>query len=308
VLSRSEQHDPVTYGRIQADDAMNTQPILHVLCGSLAVMLAGWLVQRRTHDATLADLLWAACIGVSALYYGSVAGGSMLAQMLVSVMGGVWAIRLIMHLLERMLGGPEDARYRELRQGFNGGQGVFFVMFLRRAVSATLYSLPLYVAAGNTATATNAWSIAACIVYVVGLVGESYADLQLSAFRKRPRHLGHTCRTGLWRYSRHPNYFFGCIQWCSYALLAVGVPWTLWPLSLLGPLLTIAGWWVAIPAAEAQSIRTRGDDYRDYRAVTSMLLPWFPRGWPNDGPDTSTWYTPLVPSRTPPPYSQERAT
>lgn len=276
---------------------MNAWLPLWMLLANLTVLLLGWLTQRRLHNAGIADLLWACCICASAVLYGIVAHGSQTAQMLVAVMGGLWGFRLIMHLLRRVLVEHEDARYRYLRETRPNPDLRFLALFLRRGVSATLYSLPLYVAASNPLADSEIWTWLAAIVYLIGLSGEAYADMQLSTFRTNPRHLGHTCRRGLWRYSRHPNYFFSAVHWCSYALLAVGMPWPQWSLTLLGPLLTMLGWIVWIPAAEAQAIRTRGDDYRDYLAATPMLLPWFPRGWPNDQPDTSSWQTPLPPSR-----------
>lgn len=276
---------------------MNPLMPVWVLLADLAVLLAGWLLQRRLRNAGLADLLWACCICASAVYYGVVSTGSPTSQLLVALMGGLWGFRLIMHLLRRILIEREDARYRYVRESRPGDEGLFFGLFVQRAFSATLYSLPLYVAASNAQTDADAWTLVAAATYLVGMSGEAYADLQLSTFRNNPRHLGHTCRRGLWRYSRHPNYFFSLVHWTSYAFLAVGMPWPLWSLTLLGPLLTVLGWITSIPAAEAQAIRTRGDDYRDYRAATPMLLPWFPRGWPDDQPDTSSWQTPLPPSR-----------
>ncbi|MEP7041658.1 MAG: DUF1295 domain-containing protein [Dokdonella sp.] len=285
---------------------MNLLPLLHVFVASTLLLLAGWLVQRRTHNAGLADLLWAACIAGSALYYGVVAGGSLVSQMLVTVMGGIWGFRLIMHRLRRMLNEREDPRLRHQRQRWNGDQRRFLLMFAGRAFSATLFSVPLYVAAANPATEARPWTLLAAVVYLVGLSGEAYADMQLAAFRTKPKHLGHTCREGLWRYSRHPNYAFGCLHWFSYVFLAIGMPWPLWALTLIGPLLTMLGWINAIPTAEAQAIRTRGDDYRAYQRATSVLLPWFPRGWPKDRPDASAWHTPLAVTRVWTPVTPRR--
>lgn len=279
---------------------MNPLLLMHVLLANVAAMVIGWLLQRRAHNAGIADLFWAASIGASALYYGVSTSGSLTSQLLVTIMGGIWSIRMTMHLLGRMLIEHEDARYRHLRRTWRGSQSRFFLLFMRRAVSATLFSLPLHVAASNPTAGPNLWTALAGLTFLIGFGGEAYADMQLAAFRAMPRHLGHTCRYGLWRYSRHPNYLFGCLHWCSYVFLSIGQPWPVWALSLLGPALTMIGWTWTIPATEAQAVRTRGDDYRSYQAATSMLLPWFPRGWPNDAPDTSRWATPLMSPRVTP--------
>ncbi|MBV8853549.1 MAG: DUF1295 domain-containing protein, partial [Sinobacteraceae bacterium] len=102
----------------------------------------------------------------------------------------------------------------------------------------------------------------------------------LARFRANPAHRGKTCRAGLWRYSRHPNYFFEWLHWFSYVAFAVGAP--LGWLALAGPLLmyVFLRYVSGIPYTEAQALRTRGDDYRDYQRRTSMLFPWPPRRAP----------------------------
>ncbi|HJT97800.1 MAG TPA: DUF1295 domain-containing protein, partial [Rhodanobacteraceae bacterium] len=282
---------------------MNPQPLVVVLGSGTAVLLCGWLIQqrRRQPNPALADLLWAACVSASALYYGLVAEGSMLSRLLVAMMGGIGGFRLFMHLLQRMLIEPADSHYRLLRERAGRNQAWMLAFFVAKAVSAALFSIPLYVAASNPRDIASTWTLAAAGVYFVGLAGEAYADIQLAQFRDQPRHRGRTCRRGLWRYSRHPNYFFAFVHWCSYALLAVGLPWPLWSLTLLAPALTAAIAARRIPAIEAEAVRTRGENYRAYQQATPMLVPWLPRGWPRDRSDAPEWYTP-------PPATPARAT
>jgi steroid 5-alpha reductase family enzyme len=276
---------------------MNPQPVVVVLGFCTAVMLCGWLVQQRRRNAALADLLWAACISASALYYGVVADGGLLSRLLVAMMGGLGGFRLFMHLLQRMLIEPADSRHRALRERAQSNLAWMLAFFVSRAFSATLFSVPLYVAASNPQDQASAWTLLAAGVYLAGLSGEAYSDIQLAQFRDQPRHRGRTCRRGLWRYSRHPNYFFAFVHWCSYALLAVGLPWSVWSLTLLAPALTAVMAFRRIPAVEAAALRTRGEDYRSYQETTSILVPWFPNGWPNDAAAAAAWYTPPPPSR-----------
>jgi steroid 5-alpha reductase family enzyme len=273
---------------------MNPQPLVVVLGFCTAVMLAGWLVERRKRYPAIGDLLWAACISASALYLGLVAGGSMLSRLLVAMMGGIGGFRLFMHLLQRMLIESTDARSRILRERAKDNGARMFVFFIGKAVSAALFAVPLYVAAENTRDQATLWTWLAAAVYSIGLAGEAYADIQLAAFRDQPRNLAHTCRSGLWRYSRHPNYFFAFVHWCSYALLAVGLPWPVWTLTLIAPVATAAIAFRRIPAIEADAFRTRGDGYRAYQKTTSAFVPLLPKGWPNDS-ETFAWYTPPPP-------------
>lgn len=278
---------------------MNLQPVIVVLGLSVAVMLAGCLAQQRRRNPALADLLWAGCISVAALYYGLVATGAMLPRLLVALMGGFWGFRLFMHLLQRMLAEPADSRQRALEERLGRSPLSMLAFFAGKGVSAALFSVPLLVAASNPLDQATLWTMLAAAIYLIGLAGQAYADVQLTQFREQPRHQGRTCRRGLWRYSRHPNYFSALVHWCSYALLAVGVPWTVWSLTLLAPLLAAFESFLRIRTIESEAQRVRGDDYRDYQRTTSVFLPWLPTGWPNDAAVANTWYTPPPASRAP---------
>jgi steroid 5-alpha reductase family enzyme len=268
---------------------MFANPVVVVLGFCTAVMLGGWLVAQRRRNPALADLLWALCLSASALYYGLVAEGAMLPRLLVAMMGGIGGFRLFMHLLQRMLVEPADARRRALRAPRNALR--LLGVFVAKAFSAALFSIPFYVAASNPQDRATTWTLLAAAVYLIGLSGEAYADVQLSLFRDQPRNHGRTCRRGLWRYSRHPNYFFAFMHWCSYALLAVGLPWPIWSLTLIAPAATAAMAYRRIPAIEAEALRARGDGYRAYQKTTSVLFPFPPKGWPNDA-EMFAWYTP----------------
>ena len=257
---------------------MNPQPLVVVLGFCTAVMLAGWLVERRKRDPAIGDLLWAACISASALYLGLVAGGSMLSRLLVAMMGGIGGFRLFMHLLQRMLVESTDARHRALRERAKDSGARMLVFFVGKAVSAALFAVPLYVAAGNPRDQATLWIWLAAAVYSIGLSGEAYADIQLAMFRDQPRNVARTCRSGLWRYSRHPNYFFAFVHWCSYALLAVGLPWPVWSLTLIAPAAAAVMALRRIPAIETEALRTRGESYRTYQQTTSALVPLLPKG------------------------------
>ncbi|MEP6881541.1 MAG: DUF1295 domain-containing protein, partial [Dokdonella sp.] len=108
---------------------------------------------------------------------------------------------------------------------------------------------------------------------------EWIADNQLAAHRTDPAMKGKTCRRGFWKYSRHPNYFFEWLHWFAYVFLAVGTGLGWVTASLVGPglMLSTLVWATGIPYTEAQALRSRGDDYRDYQRTTSVLIPWFPR-------------------------------
>jgi len=194
----------------------------------------------------------------------------------VALLGGIWGFRLCLHILSRLLREPEDGRYRYLRAHWNGDQRKFLGFFEAQAVLTAVFSLPFLAVAQNPNGAPGAWCAAGIAIWLAGLAGEALADRQLARWRHDPRNHGRTCRAGLWRWSRHPNYFFEWLHWFAYVFLAVGSP--LWWLSWTGPVLMFVSlrWVTGIPFVEAQALRSRGDDYRAYQRTTSAFFPWFP--------------------------------
>ena len=194
----------------------------------------------------------------------------------VMVLGGLWGSRLALHLWHRVRSEPEDGRYQHLRRHWNGHQGKIFGFFQFQALLIVLFALPFVAVSINPQPQGWGWLIAAVAMWLLSVSGESIADRQLARFRANPANKGKTCRDGLWRYSRHPNYFFEWLHWFTYVLLAVQSP--LWWLAWSGPLVmyVFLRWVSGIPFTEAQALRSRGEDYREYQRTTPMLFPWFP--------------------------------
>lgn len=241
------------------------------------VMSLGWGWQRRFQNAGIVDVLWAVGLGLGALLMAFTGRGAGLPRTVLAILGLAWSLRLAFHLWRRVQGESEDGRYRHLRAHWQGRQLNFFMFFQAQAALVVLFALPFMAVAANPQATLTQWSGMAVGVWAFSVVMESIADRQLAHFRAEPSNKGKTCRTGLWRYSRHPNYFFEWLHWFSYVALAVGSPlaWLAWS----GPLLmyVFLRWISGVPYTEAQALRSRGDDYRAYQRSTPMLFPWFPR-------------------------------
>ena len=258
---------------------MSFWPILIVWLASSLVMFAGWRAQVRSRNAGIVDVLWSGCMAASAIFYAAVAPGAVLPRLLVAVLGGVWGCRLALHLFHRVSHESEDGRYRYLREHWNDNQKNFFAFFMAQALFTALFSWPFYIAASNPAADWTIWTSGAVLIWIVSLSGEAIADRQLALYRADPTNRGRTCRNGLWRYSRHPNYFFEFLHWFAYVFLSVGIGAGWLALSLIGPAFMLVSlcWLTGIPYVEAQALRSRGEDYREYQRTTSALIPWFPR-------------------------------
>ncbi|MGE8216252.1 MAG: DUF1295 domain-containing protein [Stenotrophomonas maltophilia] len=245
------------------------------------IMSWGWWWQRRHQNIGVVDVLWAKGVGASALLLALLGNGASAPRIALAVLGGLWGSRLALHLWHRVRSEPEDGRYQHLRAHWRGHQGKIFGFFQFQAGLIVLFALPFVAVAQTPQQGGPGWIVAAAVVWLLSVGGEGLADRQLARFRADPGNKGKTCRDGLWRYSRHPNYFFEWLHWFTYVLLAVHSP--LWWLAWSGPLVmyVFLRWVSGIPFTEAQALRSRGEDYREYQRTTPMLFPWFPTRSPN---------------------------
>ncbi|MEO6967898.1 MAG: DUF1295 domain-containing protein [Rhodanobacteraceae bacterium] len=240
------------------------------------MMTLGWRWQRRHTNIGIVDALWATGLGGAAVLLALLGAGAFWPRLLLALLGGLWGLRLATHLWKRVRGEPEDGRYRQLRAHWQSDQLKIWWFFQFQAALIVLFALPFIAVARNPAVSIG-WLIVGAAIWLLSVAGETVADRQLARFRADPAHQGKTCREGLWRYSRHPNYFFEWLHWFAYVALAIGSP--LWWLALAGPIVMFVflRFVSGIPYTEAQALRTRGDDYRAYQRETPMLFPWFPR-------------------------------
>ncbi len=256
---------------------MNPSAIGVVAIAAAAVMALAWLRQTRTLNAGWVDVIWASMTGAAAIWYGVSGEGALIPRALTALLGGLWGLRLAVHLGRRLRGAPEDSRYASMRERTNGNQRAFVVMYAIQAILVVVCSLPFFASAANPVEGFTPWVIAAIVVWIIAVGGESVADAQLARFRAAPANKGRVCDVGLWQYSRHPNYFFEWLHWFTYALLAIGSPiqWLAW----LGPVLMfLLVYFVSgVPFAERASLRSRGDAYRDYQARVSKFFPLPPK-------------------------------
>lgn len=245
--------------------------------GAAVGMAALYAFSMRVRNLGFVDVGWAGLMAAAALFVGLVADGSPMARGLVALFGGVWGARLCLHLLHRVLNEEEDGRYRALRGAWGASRWRYFVFFQGQAVVVALFALPFVAAASQDKATPDAWVVAAVLAWLVAMAGETIADRQLAAFRADPANRGRTCRAGLWAWSRHPNYFFEWLHWFAYVLLAVGGGLFWW--TLVGPVLMFAFLYrvSGIPWTEAQSLRSRGEDYARYQREVSAFFPWPPR-------------------------------
>jgi len=246
------------------------------VCG---LMLLLWLIHLPMKNAAIVDAGWAGGLALLGAIYAAAGGGYAPRSWLVAAMAVLWGIRLALYLLfTRVIGQPEEGRYVQLRREWGDNLPLKFLAFFQfQALLGIVLSTPFLVAALNPQPRLSFLEYAAAALWLVAFAGELLADRQLHAFKANPANRVRTCRAGLWKYSRHPNYFFEWLIWVAFALFAMSSPYGY--LALVSPLLILLFLFrvTGIPATEAQALRTKGEDYRQYQQTTSAFVPWFPR-------------------------------
>lgn len=259
---------------------MSTLTLVMIGAASVAgLMLALWLLHLRTGNAAIVDAGWAGGLALLGALYSLLGGGYWLRASLIGAMSGVWGLRLAIYLLTtRIIGHPEEGRYQGLRRRWKTNIPFKFLLFFEfQGLLCLVLATPFLIASRNPYIGISRLEWAAAALWGLAMVGEAAADAQLHSFKSDPSNKGRTCQVGLWRCSRHPNYFFEWLIWVAFALFALASPGGFWgPLSpaiILYFVLHVTG----IPATEAQAIRTRGEEYRRYQQTTSAFIPWFRR-------------------------------
>jgi steroid 5-alpha reductase family enzyme len=247
---------------------------------SSLLMAVVWVIAVRIRNAGIVDIAWAMGFAPLALLYRVFGDGEPARQNLITLMTVLWSLRLGVHLWKRVMGHhpEEDGRYRELRRGVAGHEGFFFFWFFQaQALLLALLSIPVMLSNFDPRLHLGFSDWLGFSVWLVAILGESLADGQLAAFKADPSNRGKVCSAGLWKLSRHPNYFFEWLVWVALFLFALPAPWgwtTIFaPALMLFFLLRVTG----IPYTEQQSLRSRGEAYRSYQRTTSAFVPWFPK-------------------------------
>ncbi len=239
-----------------------------------SMMLILWLIHLKIKNAGIVDVGWGlGFILLSCVY--AMMGEPTLRSRLMVVMVGLWGIRIVQLLLRRIFTDKEeDKRYQKIRSDWGSHISLkFFFFFELQAVIQMFMAAPILLVCLNPNPGLSIIEITGIIIFAISLIGEALSDHQLYQFKSNPENKGKVCNIGLWNYSRHPNYFFEWMIWLGIYIFACGSPsgWTTFysPLIILFLVLKVSG----VPMAEEQSLRSRGELYREYQRTTSVFIP-----------------------------------
>lgn len=251
------------------------------LAVTAGVFLVLWIVSLRTRNASIVDIWWGPGFALIALLsFALTPAGALSRRQLVLVLTTIWGLRLGTHLLVRNTGRDEDFRYAAMREAWGHGFGMKSLtrVFLLQAILMWVVSFPVQASMRSATPVTLGFlDYAGILVWAFGLFFETMGDLQLARFKKDPANADRVMDRGLWRFTRHPNYFGDACAWWGLWLIACSVPGGVW--SIVGPitmtvlLTSVSG----VPMLE-RTIGERRPGYDEYARRTSAFLPRPPRG------------------------------
>ncbi|MBX9710478.1 MAG: DUF1295 domain-containing protein [Xanthobacteraceae bacterium] len=258
---------------------------------SLSVFMAfAWAVQQRTGNSGWVDTIWTYAVGLigawsamfPAVFHPSIDDTFTHRQWLVAALVALWSLRLGGYIAERTAESEktDDPRYAAMAAEWGkDAPRQMFIFLQQQAIGSVPLVFAVFIAAHNPAPGLRAQDYIGALILLIAIAGETIADGQLRAFRSNPANKGKVCDVGLWKYSRHPNYFFEWFGWLAYPVIAISAGyWWGW-LTLLAPLIMyfILVFITGVPPLEQQMLQSRGDAFRAYQGRTSkfFLLPPF---------------------------------
>lgn len=262
-------------------DILTVLAINFALCLGLFFVL--WLVGAAIRDVSFIDSVWALGMGGLAVATWAQVGGAEPRKLLLVALCGTWALRLGLHLLLRWRSHGPDRRYVRMMEKAKAERGWGFpyatlrLVFALQAPLMWTVALPVQLGQMSATPAEIGWlGWTGAVIALIGIAFETLGDAQITAFKRDPANQGKVLASGLWRYTRHPNYFGDIVTWVGLWLIAAETPLGLW--ALPGPVLLIflLTRWSGGVTYERRLTRSR-PGYDDYLLRTSALIPWPPK-------------------------------
>jgi steroid 5-alpha reductase family enzyme len=248
--------------------------VLNLLIGA-GTLTGLWFIYLWKRNPAVVDLGWAIGLTLMGLVHNLSGGPLSAGKGLTALLILLWGLRLGGYLFwTRLRLGKKDARYESLRRLSNIPAPLHFLIhYLIQACFQAVVGF-VFIFTAQNATFDSIWAKAGFLLWCVGCGGAIATDAQLHRFRTRSDNRGQVCQTGLWNYSRHPNYFFEILLWFGFAL--IGLSTRLGWLGLISPItLLLTMTFITGPVSERESLKSKPDVYRRYQKTTSMIVPWF---------------------------------
>lgn len=236
-----------------------------------------FIVGTLIKNNSIVDIGWGIGFAIVAWFTTIATSNYHVSNLIITSLITVWGLRLFYHILKRNLGKPEDFRYKNWRKEW--GKFVilraFFQVYLLQGLFLFIIALPIILLNTKDSSSFSVWALIGVLVWIIGFIFESLGDYQLKKFKENPKSKGKIMRYGLWKYTRHPNYFGETTMWWGLAITSYlsGAP--IWvfvsPIVITWLLLFVSG----VPMLEKRFADRPG--YKKYKETTPVFFPWFPK-------------------------------
>jgi len=248
------------------------------LIAIMLMMTALWIASIILKNVSIVDLFWGFGFVIAGWIYFFYTGGYEVRKIILMILVTIWGLRLSIYLAWRNIGKGEDFRYGQFRKKYGKPYWwiSYFQTFILQGILMWLISAPLLGAQFYTGSSSiNIFDIAGILFWIIGIIFEAGGDFQLAKFRSNPDNKGKVLSGGLWRYTRHPNYFGDTSIWWGYGLICIGcgsyLPF-LGTLLMTALIIRVSG-----VALLEKSLTDTKPQYKEYREKTSPFIPWFPK-------------------------------
>ena len=238
-----------------------------------------WIWSVCITNASIVDIFWGVGFVVVNTFYVFHLDKIEPRNIVLSILVAIWGLRLAIYLALRNIGKGEDFRYQEFRKNYGEKRYwwlSYFQVFLLQGVLILIVSLPLFGVHYSGFSGELFWlDYIAILIWTIGFIFEAGGDYQLYRFKKKQKNKGEILKTGLWKYTRHPNYFGDTFVWWSYAMfsIAAGGYW-----QIIGAIvMTLLIIKVSGVALLEKTLQEKKPKYKEYVAKTNSFFPWFPK-------------------------------
>jgi steroid 5-alpha reductase family enzyme len=247
-----------------------------------SIMAAAWYAQQKTGNSGWVDVTWSFGVGGVASVAAVLPFGHNWPhwrQIAVAILAATWCLRLGLHIARRNRAATNDPRYRDLTAQWGSGARRRMFWFLQsQAGIGIILAISIIVAAHNLNPDLRIQDLIGLVTLTVAIVGEALADHQLRTFKRVNANRDAVCDIGLWRWSRHPNYFFEWLSWLAYPIIAVDFAGD-YPFGWIALAAPLCMYWVlvhvsGIPPLEEHMLRSRGEMFRAYQKRTHLFFPF----------------------------------
>ncbi len=236
-----------------------------------------FIIAQKLNNNSIVDMGWGLGFIVITIFGLIYTPSPSLSTYAVSAMVLVWGLRLFFYISIRNWKKPEDFRYVDMRKKWGNHPRInaFFKVFMIQAVIMMIVAAPIHAAFILNESISWIWTVSAVVLFLIGFYFESVGDAQLRRFIQNPNNKGKVMQSGLWKYTRHPNYFGETVMWWAIFLAVLGMKWGF--VAIIGPafitylLLFVSG----VPLLEKKYMKK--PEFVEYAKRTSIFFPWFPK-------------------------------